>query len=116
MTQGDAQRLFAKLIPRLIDKIYESGYEVSLGDAWSKPEYKAHKVNSNHYIRLAIDLNLFKDGAYLTGSEAHRQFGKFWESLHELCHWGGNWDKDNTPFEKGESDANHYSIIFEGRM
>lgn len=103
MTQGEAQRLFAKLIPRLIDKIYESGYEVSFGDAWSKPEYKAHKANSNHYIRLAIDLNLFKDGAYLTDTLAHEPFGKFWESLHPLCRWGGRF-----------KDGNHYEFNFKG--
>lgn len=115
MTLGEMQRLFMKLLPRLIDKIYEDGYECSGGDLWSNPEYKAHKVNSNHYIRLAIDLNLFKDGAYLTGAIAHKPFGEFWEGLHEFCFWGGNWDKDHIPFEKGESDGNHYSLIFRGR-
>lgn len=115
MSLGKKQRLFVSLIPKLINFIYESGYEATIGDAWSKPEYKAHKVNSNHYNRLAIDLNLFKNGTYLTKTEAHLPFGKFWESLHPLCRWGGNWDKDNNPFEFGETDGNHYSFEYEGR-
>jgi hypothetical protein len=100
MTLGERQRLFTKLVPKLIDFIYKSGYEVSLGDAWSKPEYKAHMVNSNHYIRLAIDLNLFKNGTYLTDTTSHKPFGEFWESLHPLCRWGGRF-----------KDGNHYEII-----
>lgn len=103
MTLSEKQRLFAKLLPRLIDKIYESGYEVTLGDAWSKPEYKAHKANSNHYIRLAIDLNLFKDGAYITDGNAHKPFGEFWESLNPMCSWGGRF-----------KDGNHYSFEHSG--
>lgn len=115
MTLGQKQRLFAKLVPILIDRIYECGYEVSYGDTWSKPEYKAHRKNSCHYIRLAIDLNLFKDGTFLTQSGSHLPFGMFWESLHPLCRWGGDWDKDDNPFEFGENDGNHYSFEHEGR-
>jgi len=103
MKLSEMQRLFANLLPRLIDFIYESGYEVTLGDAWSKPEYKAHKVNSNHYDRLAIDLNLFKDGVYLTDSMAHKPFGEFWESLNSLCRWGGRFQ-----------DGNHYEFFKKG--
>ena len=115
MTLGEKQKLFMSLLPRLIDEIYKQGFECTGGDLWSKAEYKAHKVNSNHHIRLAIDLNLFKDGTFLTDAMAHKPFGEFWETLHPLCRWGGNWDKDGTPFEKGEFDANHYSIEHEGR-
>ncbi len=96
MTLGDKQKLFAKLIPRLIDYIYSQGYECTFGDFWAKT---GHKENSNHYIRLAGDINLFKDGAYLTDTMAHEPFGKFWESLHPLCRWGGKW-----------KDGNHYEI------
>lgn len=107
MTLREKQSLFANLLPRLIDFIYESGYEVTFGDAWSKPEYRAHKDNSNHYIRLAIDLNLFKDGTYLTASIAHKPFGKFWESLHPLCRWGG---RMNPKTGRTYGDGNHYSL------
>lgn len=59
--------------------------------------------NSAHRNQLAIDLNLFKDGVYLADTEAHRQFGEWWERQYELCRWGGRW-----------GDGNHYSIEFNG--
>ena len=37
MTLGEKQRQFAKLIPRLIDKAHELGFEVTLGDAYRDP-------------------------------------------------------------------------------
>lgn len=104
MTLGEKQKLFAKNIALLISHIYASGYEVTFGDAWSKPEYKAHKANSCHYDRLAIDLNLFKDGAYLTDTMAHEPFGKWWEGLNKDNRWGGRFH-----------DGNHYSMTPDGR-
>ncbi|MBA7587578.1 hypothetical protein ES708_29609 [subsurface metagenome] len=75
------------------------GYEVTFGDAWAST---GHKKSSNHYIRLAIDLNLFKDGLYLTETEDHRELGEFWETIGGS--WGGRYD-----------DGNHYSLEHDGR-
>lgn len=113
MTLGQKQRLFAKLLPRLIDYIYGAGYEVSFGEAWRHPEWakemarrKLGTTNSLHIERLAIDLNLFRDGHYLTRTEHHAEFGAFWKSLHPLCRWGGDFSRP---------DGNHYSIAHGGR-
>lgn len=103
MTLRQKQSLFAELICELIRHIYAQGYEVTLGDAFAK---SGHCKNSNHYIRLAIDLNLFKDGKYLTDTESHKPFGEFWESLHPLCAWGGRFSNP---------DGNHYSLKHNGR-
>lgn len=59
---------------------------------------------SVHRERLAVDLNLFKDGVFLEADTDHRPFGEFWESLHELARWGGRF-----------GDANHYSFEWGGR-
>ncbi len=101
------QSEFARLVPRLIDKAFELGYEVTLGDAYrdprvhgpmgSKRSYSA--TNSNHKIRLAIDLNLFKDGRYITDSEGHSELGGWWETQHEDARWGGRFQ-----------DPNHYEF------
>jgi hypothetical protein len=107
MNLGHRQRLFVKLLPRLIDFAYEQGYELTLGDAFrdhrlhGAPGVKlgyGHK-DSNHKNRLAIDLNLFKGGAFLQATTDHTPLGEFWESLHPLCRWGGRFN-----------DGNHYSI------
>ncbi len=118
MTLGDKQKLFMRLLPRLIDYAHEQGYELSEGDGYRDPRAfgtlgetmvtaDGKKVygakNSAHKLKIAHDLNLFKDGKYLTASEDHRFLGEFWEGLHELCRWGGNWD-----------DGNHYSLEHNG--
>jgi len=92
------QSLFALLVTFLIQKAYEMGYEITLGDAWA---HDGHKQCSLHYKRLAIDLNLFRDGKYLTRDEDHQELGEYWESLGGS--WGGRF-----------GDGNHYSLEHEG--
>lgn len=104
------QQEFAKLLPRLIDKAYELGYAVTLGDAYR--DQRLHGAvgvklgyghsKSCHKIRLAIDLNLFKDGKFLETTEDHRLLGEWWESVGGT--WGGRF-----------ADANHYSLEWEGQ-
>lgn len=120
MTLGDKQRLFMRLVPRLLDYIHEQGYECTGGDLYRDKRAfgelgeamvtaDGKKVYgrkwSNHKQRLAIDLNLFKDGVYLTSTKDHRKFGEYWEQMHELCKWGGHYD-----------DGNHYSLEDGGRQ
>lgn len=94
---------FAKMVPRLIDKAFEMGFEVTGGD-WNrdtrvhgqygqKKGYGASK--SKHKLKLAIDLNLFRDGIYLTKTEDHQLLGEWWESVGGI--WGGRFN-----------DGNHY--------
>jgi len=73
-----------------------NGFELTLGDAWAKT---GHSENSLHYKRLAIDLNLFKDGKYLTETKDHEPLGSFWKSI------GGSWGGDFK-----NKDGNHYSL------
>ncbi len=91
------QAKFAFMIALLILFAVIKGYEVTLGDAWAKEgEGRPHKKGSFHYDRLAIDLNLFKNGRYLPNTEDHLVLGKFWEFLGGT--WGGRFN-----------DGNHYS-------
>ena len=83
---------FSYMVAQLIIFAYHNGYTISFGDARAKT---GHREDSWHYKALAIDLNLFKDGKYLTGTEAHGPLGMFWESIGGT--WGGHWD-----------DGNHY--------
>lgn len=111
MTLREKQSLFVVLVGELIAFIHESGYEATFGEAYRSPEEAARLAklglgikNSLHTVRLAIDLNLFKDGVYLATDDAHRPIGEWWELLHPLCRWGGRF-----------GDANHYSLEHEGR-
>ena len=92
-TLRQRQSEFARNIGLLIAFAYDQGYELTFGDAYAKT---GHIDGSFHYKRLAIDLNLFKDGVYLTTTEDHRPLGEFWESLGGT--WGGRFN-----------DGNHYS-------
>lgn len=110
-TLRQKQSRFAREIPRLIDKAHELGFEVTLGDAYRDP--RVHGAigvklgyghsKSAHKNRLAIDLNLFKDGVFLASTEAHRELGEWWESQGLNHAWGGRFN-----------DGNHYSIEYEG--
>ena len=114
MKLGEKQELFMRLLPRLLDRAHELGYNVRGGELERRPEMAKlyaeqgkGTLNSLHILRLAIDLHLFKNGEYLTASEAHESLGQYWKSLHPLCRWGGDF--------KPKPDGNHYSIEHEGR-
>lgn len=88
------QSEFVRMIADLIKYTYDVlGYELTFGDAYATT---GHKVNSFHYKRLAIDLNLFINGEYQESDEAHKPLGEYWESLGGT--WGGRFN-----------DGNHYS-------
>lgn len=111
MKLGDAQRLFGRLVPSLLVHILGSGYEYTFGDAYRDPRVhgdigvrKSYShPKSAHKLRLAIDINLFKDGEYLQLTEDHRAIGEWWERRHPLCRWGGRFN-----------DGNHYSLEWGG--
>jgi len=95
MSLREKQSEFAKMVPKLINMAFELGYEVTLGDAYRDPRCPYGSTRSKHHRRLAIDLNLFKDGRYLTRTEDHKCLGEYWEALGGV--WGGRFD-----------DGNHY--------
>jgi hypothetical protein len=119
MTLREQQSLFVQLVAALIQHAYERGYELTFAEAYRTPEQAALNAakgsgisRSLHCDRLAIDLNLFRDGKWLQTSEAHAPIGAFWKSLHPLCRWGGDF-KTATGLPK--PDGNHYSMEYEGR-
>jgi hypothetical protein len=97
------------MVADLIIKAYELGYEITLGDAYRDPRLHGAlgvkqgygHSKSCHKLRLAIDLNLFKEGKFLETTEGHKELGEFWESIGGT--WGGRFN-----------DANHYSLEHEG--
>ena len=105
----ELQVAFTKKIPLLINKAFSLGFDVTLGDAFRDPRVHGPvgtkmgygDANSNHKQRLAIDLNLFKNGVFLQTTEDHRHLGEYWESIGGA--WGGRFN-----------DANHYSMEYKG--
>ena len=110
-TLGQKQERFMRLLPRLIDKAHALGFEVRGGDLYRDPRVHGElgvkmgygHPKSAHKQKLAIDLNLFKDGKFLSATEDHRALGEWWEQQAPDCRWGGRFN-----------DGNHYSIEVDG--
>lgn len=114
MTLKEKQFVFSRLVARLIIQANMFGFEVSLGEAYRSKE-EAERLaklgkgikGSLHTQRLAIDLNLFRNGRLITDTEGHKVLGEWWEK-HSTdkydCVWGGRFN-----------DGNHYSIAHDGR-
>ena len=105
MKLSDIQQLFCLNIAMLIIWANEQGYRLTFGESYDD-DGVGHMKDSNHYIRLAQDLNLFKDGVYLTDSESYQRLGEAWKALNPLNRWGGDFRK---------KDGNHLSVEWEGR-
>ena len=138
MTLGEQQKLFVRLVHKLLAYMWELGYEVTFGEVFRSDEQAeinslgqegrekvaaliqaqfpelALRIRNNgknngirlsiHQDKLAIDINLFKNGVYLEDAESHRPFAEYWETQHPLCRSGIHF-----------RDANHYSMEFQGR-
>ncbi len=101
MTLGQKQRRFTLMVANLIAYAYENGYELTFGDAYRDPRVEYGHPKSLHRSRLAVDLNLFREGEYLTSTQDHTPLGEYWESIGGT--WGGRFD-----------DGNHYSLEHDG--
>ncbi len=105
------QRIFVIETSYLIQHIYNSGYECSFGDTFRDPRVFGEPgiqkgyghSRSCHKIRLAVDLNLFKNGAFLGDTSEHKIFGDWWKSRSPIHTWGGDFN-----------DGNHYSFTYNG--
>lgn len=111
LTLRQKQSKFARLVAELLFEADAQGFEITLGHVFRTRE-EAKKLGferSLHTLKLAVDLNLFRNGKYLHSTESHRTLGEWWEkqSTNEFtCHWGGRFRK---------KDGNHYSIGHWGR-
>lgn len=107
---GMKQELFAYMLALLIEEAHKRGYRIRVGEVWRSDAAAAatplgrRGVRSLHQDKLAVDINLFRDGVYLDETEDHRELGEWWERLHPLASWGGHFN-----------DGNHYSLTHGGR-
>ena len=105
------QQEFAALVPGLLSQAATLGLQCTLGDAYRDPRVfgmlgtqKGYgHPRSAHKQRLALDLNLYREGLYLAETEDHRPLGEWWEKQHPLARWGGRF-----------GDGNHYSFEYNG--
>jgi hypothetical protein len=86
---------FSTMVPELIRKALELGFRVTIGDVFRDARCLYGSKSTRHRVGLAIDLNLFRDGKYLSDTEDHAALGEWWESVGGI--WGGRFE-----------DGNHY--------
>lgn len=109
MSLSDKQWEFLKDVAKLIQYAESvEGYKLTASELYRTPEQAALNAktgkgisNSLHTKKLAIDLNLFINGKYMTSSEDYKVLGDYWKSLHPENAWGGDF--------KGRPDGNHFS-------
>lgn len=116
VTLIEKQQLFTALVSRFIAEIIHRGYGATFGETYRPPEMAKiyHERGSGiefslHEIRLAIDLNLFVSGKFLTLTEQYTEAGKLWESYSTqeyTCAWGGRFTD--------RPDGNHFSLQHNG--
>jgi hypothetical protein len=97
----EQQSRFVVMVGKLISHATDLGYELTFGDAYRDPRVPYGHPDSLHKQRLAIDLNLFRNGKYLQLTADHQTLGEWWESVGGT--WGGRFN-----------DGNHYSLERDG--
>lgn len=105
LSLGELQEKFAEMFARLVLKAIDMGYQVRIGDVFRDPRVHGSigekrgygNPNSCHKLKLAGDLNLFKNGRFLSDTQDHEPLGIWWESQGGA--WGGRFN-----------DGNHYSL------
>ncbi|WKZ33686.1 MAG: M15 family metallopeptidase [Thermodesulfobacteriota bacterium] len=115
MELSEKQRRFTARVAELIRFAYSNGLELTLGEAYRTEEQqklylksgKSRTMASPHRERLAVDLNLFIGGKYVSDGEAYRPLGEKWESLGGR--WGGRFGVRKEEYgTKVGWDANHF--------
>ena len=95
MTLGQHQEEFARHLAMLINKAYDLGYKVRVGEVYRSPEQqriyvetgRSKTFNSMHLKKCAADLHFFKDGELVYP----RELGEYWQSLDKANSAGMFW-------------------------
>ncbi|MBE9532013.1 MAG: M15 family metallopeptidase [Proteobacteria bacterium] len=115
MRLSEKQRGFTLMVTELVLFSYARGLELTLGEAYRTKEQQELHIksglsrvkHSRHQDRLAIDMNLFVDGAYVRDKERYRVLGEKWEALGGR--WGGRFGVAPEDFEMRVGwDAGHF--------
>jgi hypothetical protein len=102
MTLREKQSEFVRMVGLLIEYAYNNGYELTFGHAMRCVDCPTGHKHSLHKKRLAVDLNIFRNGEYLTDGSGHRQLHQYWSMLGGATSIG--------------KDLNHYSMEHEGMI
>ena len=119
LTLREKQSIFLKNIAKLILFAFENGYELTGGELLRTQDQqmlyfeglrldrlggkvrlfnsvrRSKTMLSDHLKKLALDINLFKDGKYITNEkELWKPLHEYWKSLHPDNYSGYEWGWD----------------------
>ena len=107
MSKSDLQWEFLQALSLFIGYAALKGAKLTMGRGFASEAANAADgghPESCHLERLAIDLNLFVDGEYITGDHpVWQDLGAHWKTLHPIARWGGDFN-----------DFNHISFEWNG--
>lgn len=110
MTLRQRQSKFAEMVVDLLVYLLQNGYEFTFGHAFRCKDCHTGIAKSLHKDKLAIDINLFKDGEYMAKTEDHLLLGEFWEKMGGK--WGGRFkNSDGNHYEYGEDIASGHKDV-----
>lgn len=105
------QRIFTRCFARFLTfALSIPGIEITLSEGYvgdtdaADGDYDGPHVKGGcHYAKLAIDINLFDNGIWITNGDdpIYKRLGAYWKALDPLCRWGGDFKK---------KDSNHFSV------
>ena len=70
---------------------------------------KSKTLYSQHQKRLAVDFNFFIGGVLTYKYKDLVDLGLFWEKLHPLNRWGGDFNKNGV--KDGFIDTPHFEMM-----
>lgn len=103
----EKQSIFLLNVAKLIIWAFENGMELTGGELTRTDEQQAIYIKegkskikrSKHQDRIAIDLNLFINGQYMTDRESYKPLAAYWKSLNAANKAGYDWGWDANHFE-----------------
>ena len=131
MTLGERQELFMRLLPRLIDKAHELGFEIRGGDLFRDPRLhgaygKDTVIRYLEALGNAFNMNKARDQGYRNygkKSSEHKnkcaidlnlfQDGQYRASTDDHRELGTWWEDQHTMCRWGGryNDGNHYEVL-----
>lgn len=115
----NAQQIFSINVAKLILKIKELNYSITLGEAYRTAEQqkiylmqgKSKTMFSKHCERLAIDLNIMDSQNIVISHEKMKQVAEYWESLNVNNVAGWSWGWDDNHFEMKHTPRPYTDVI-----